>query len=62
MRARCRIRNRLDWNVADGRVTEASETAIEWSTGWSPVVVASSVSDDHWAAKIDPASMGLIAS
>lgn len=53
--------NRLDWNVADGRVTYVSETGRWMVELLSPVVVASSVSDDHWAAKIDPAFMGPIA-
>ena len=53
--------NRLDWNVADGRVTYGSETGRWMVELLSPIVVASSVSDDHWAAKIDPAFRGPIA-
>lgn len=50
--------NRLAWNVADGRVTYVSETCRWMVELLSPVLVASSVSDDHWAAKIDPPFMG----
>jgi hypothetical protein len=53
--------HKLDWKVADGRVTYVRGTGRWMVELLSPVVAASSVSDDHWAAKIDPAFMGPIA-
>jgi hypothetical protein len=53
--------HKLDWKVADGRVTYVRETG-RWMVELDcPVVVASGVGDDHWAAKIEPAFMGPIA-